>query len=262
MNRFLQISACLLLFAQAVQAQPGISMNGGPIEITAQDSMEWFRDENRFVARGDAFARQGDMSLSAETLQALYENGSEQDFALTRITAQSNVVLTSGENSIFGQNATYDLKTGVAVITGRDLKMIGPRGTLSADERFEYRATEREVLAIGNAEVIREDTILKSDQLLATLGQNAAGDMIIDRVNATGGVEIITPAETLTGDEGVYDEGTNTAEVTGNVKLRRGESILEGERAVIDLSTNVSKLFGGATTNERVKGVFYPEQTP
>ena len=45
-----------------------------PIEINADDGIEWQRDARAYIARGNARAVQGDVAIHAETLIAYYRD--------------------------------------------------------------------------------------------------------------------------------------------------------------------------------------------
>ena len=68
--------AALLWFAlpATVGAQSlGFSQGGdGPIEIEADDGIEWQRANQLYIARGNASARQGTMTVEADELIAFY----------------------------------------------------------------------------------------------------------------------------------------------------------------------------------------------
>ena len=92
--------ATLLLFIPLVFAQGAKADNAGqPLEITADNVLEWRRNDNQFVARGNALAKQGDVSVSASKLLADYRDGSGTDSGINiwQVTATDNVVITSAD---------------------------------------------------------------------------------------------------------------------------------------------------------------------
>jgi lipopolysaccharide export system protein LptA len=248
-------------FAQGLQPK-----NNAPVEITADGSLEWSRNEKLFTARGNAMAKQADTSIMAETLTAHYRDGEKSGMDIHRVEADKNVELTSKDSTAYGQKADYDMDKGFAVMTGDNLKMVSPGRTVTATGRFEYWVNEGKLNAIGNA---RADTknakgetdTLQADTLSAILKDDAQGRRKLETLEAIGNVVITTPAEKITGQRGLYNARTNKATLTGNVVLHRGPNKLEGARAEIDMNTNISQLFGGdisRTKSGQVKGIFYP----
>lgn len=237
-----------------------------PLEITADQTLEWHRNDKKYVARGDAVATQGNVSIHAETLTADYRENQTSNFDIYKMTADDNVIITSQGNEAFGDKAVYELDTGIATMTGKALKMIAPDQTLTARDKFEYGVTEGRLSAYGDVVVIRPNDKMQADKASAFFSQNTQsnGQRKLERLEAEGNVIITTATETLRGDRGVYRADTNIAEVTGHVKITRGPNVLEGERAEINLTTNVSRMFGNQTGTSsptgkgRVKGVFYP----
>ena len=238
-----------------------------PVEITAQTHLEWNRTDQTFVAIGDAKAIQGDTTINAATLRANFTQGANgKGMDVNELSAIGGVVITSEQNTLYGDHATYDVTKAYARMTGENLRMTAPDQTITARDRFEYWTEEGRIEAIGNVIVTRPkpdqsgiDT-LKANQITALLKNNAQGKRSIDTIEAKGNVIITTPLETVTGAYGIYRSLSNTIELTGGVKITRGQNTLQGDRATVNLNTNVSKIFGGAagTSDGRVKGVFFP----
>lgn len=243
-------------------ASPSTNANE-PIEITADGSLEWHRNDSSFIATKNALAKQGDVSLAAEKLTADYKDGNGSKFEIWRVRANESVRIQSRDTQAFGDQANYDISTGYAELTGDNLKLVSPDQTVTARDKFEYWTNEGRLVAIGDASLTRvnekgETNTLKADTLSAFMKDNAQGKRVLDRLEATGNVVIITPTETLSGQKGIYNASTNMAEITGNVQIKRGPNILEGTKADVNLTTNVSRMFGGGNAKTRVRGVFYP----
>lgn len=242
------------------------SNNDEPVEITADGSLEWNRNDKLFIARDNAKAVQGESSIAASKLTAHYRDGQGGGMDIHRVEADSNVELSSKDSTAYGQRADYDLAKGVAIMTGDNLKMVSPNQTVTAKDRFEYWVTDGKINAIGNARVDKknakgETDTLEADIISAILKDNAQGKRELHSLEADGNVVITTPTEKVTGKHGIYNAQTNKALLTGGVILHRGPNKLEGERAEVDLNTNTSQLFGGANmakTGGQVRGIFYP----
>lgn len=238
-----------------------------PIEITANDVLEWNRTENVFTARGEARAVQGSFSVSAATLKALYNNSGQSNFNIHTLLAEDDVRLSSEETVIKGDRAEYNVKKELAIVTGESVIMEAPGQKVTAEDRFEYWAAEGRVEAIGNPVIEQraEDGSLnriEADGFTAFIEENAAGEQALKTIEAKGNVVITTPDETLRGTYAIYDAQTNEARMTGGVTITRGPNILQGEKAFVDLNTNISRLIGSGTPDGRVKGVFFPGSAP
>lgn len=261
---------CLCLLAP----YPALAQDA-PLEITADQTLEWHRNDKKYIARGKAEAKQGLTQINAETLSADYRETDQSNFDIYRMTATDNVIITSQGNQAFGDKAVYELETGIATMTGSALKMTAPDQTITARDKFEYDVNQGRLSAYGNVIILRGEDKIEADKASAFFsqdGQNAStspmGGRQLERFEGEGNVIVTTPTEILKGDRGVYKAATNTAEVLGNVKIIRGPNVLEGTRAEINLTTNVSRMFGNATSTTsqgmgkgRVKGVFYPGST-
>ncbi len=237
-------------------AAPALSSEA-PLEITADNTLEWQRNDKTFIARGNALAKQGESSVSAATLTAHYDD-SKGGMKVSRVLANDNVVIKSRDAEAFGTQADYDLDKGFAVMTGDNLRMVSPDQEVTAQEKFEYWVTEGKFIAIGSAKVKRATETLQADKIAAVMKDNEKGQRVLETLEANNNVVITTPTEIVTGKYAIYRAKTNKAEIKGGVQIKRGLNVLEGERAEVDMTTKTSRIFGAAQNGGRVKGVFYP----
>ncbi len=243
--------------AQEETAKPNNS-SAAPVEISADKGLVWDRTAHTYTAKGRAEARQGDLKVTSDVLVARYAaEGSSSD--IREVSADGNVVLTSAPYTAYGDKAVYDLTSGVAVLTGGNLRVMTPTEMLTARDRLTYEATDGRMTAEGNAKLTRPTDSLEAQTLTATFATSDDGSRGLDTVTATGEVTIKTARETITGAKGVYRAASQTAELTGKVVITQDKNRLEGSRAVVDMKTGVSQLYGAASTGGRVKGVFYPK---
>lgn len=264
LTRFFAITAFICLSSATAQAQSQIanaSNSAEPIEITAQQSLEWHRNDLKYIANGAAVARQGAISIQGETLTADYKSTQASNIDIWQLTAVSNVIIKNEDSTAYGDKAVYNVETETATLTGSDLKLVSPDQTITATEKFIYKTTERRATAVGNAKVVRTEDKLEANTIEAVFKEEGSGkgQDAVETIEARGNVVITTPTEVLTGDYAIYRSASNKAEVRGDVKITRGPNVLEGARAEVDLTTNVSKMFGAKETGERVRGIFYPK---
>ena len=257
MKRIVYLMPALLLLCAAAPVAP-VATTEAPLEITADQTLEWHRNEQQYIARGNAVAKQGDVTIAADTLTAFYKETQNSAFDIYRLTASGNVVISSQGSAATGSEAVYDVATGLATITGGNLKITSPDQTVTARDKFEYFVTEGRLSAVGDAVVARGGDSLQAEKVSAWFAEDKTGSRQISRMTAEGGVTITTPNETLTGARAEYQAATDMAEVTGDVRITRGPNVLEGEKADVNLATNVSRIFGGPAGDGRVRGVFYP----
>lgn len=234
-----------------------------PLEITADDMLEWRRNDRQYVARGNAAAKQGDVTIAADVLRADYRETASSSSDIYRLTAEGGVRIVSQGNTAEGDRAEYDVAGKKAVMTGRNLRLTAPEQVVTARDRFEYDVAAGRLSAVGNARAVQGDDRIDAAVLSAVFAADAkTGQRTLKRLEAEGGVTIATPAEILTGDRGQYDSATNVARLAGHVRIVRGPNTLEGESAEVNLTTNVSTMRGDPAAGGRVRGVFYPDSMP
>lgn len=229
-----------------------------PIEIEADDGIEWLRDQRQYIARGNASAFRSGVTLTAETLTAHYRGGEgDEKQVIYRLDADQNVVVSSDGTEAIGDKAVYHIEDKVAVLVGDNLRMVNERATITARDSLEYWDQRQLAVARGEATVVENDNRLVADILTAHIKPNAQGKQEVERIDALGGVHISTKTEIVRGNEGVYEVPKQIATVCGNVKITRGENQLNGDCAVVDLKTGRSRLSGG---QGKVKGLILPTQ--
>jgi lipopolysaccharide export system protein LptA len=237
--------------------------NKVPLEIQADDGIEWQRDQRTFIARGNARAVQGEVSVSADSLTATYREVAGGRSEIERLEAVGRVRIRSGEDSAEGERGVYDLDKGLLVLTGRGLVLTTRTDRITARDSLEYWDKRQIAVARGDARAARGDNRLRGDVLTAYLrnaDEKAPDKSPIKLLEAKGGVIVSTPREILRGGEGRYDTDRELAEVMGDVKITRGGSQLNGDRATINMRTGVSRLVAAPGRGDgRVRGMIVPD---
>lgn len=246
----------------AAQAQ-GVGLpnqaNGKPVEITAVNGIEWQQNAKKYIARGDARAAQGDVTVFADVLTAHYRDASGGSTSIWRIDADDNVKIVTPTQTAYGDKGVYDVENGILVLTGSP-RLDTQTDRITARDSLEYWEKRSLAVARGNAIATRGENKLRADVLTAHFVKDKQGQSKVKQVDAFDNVVITSPDEIVLADRGVYDVETGIATVTGSVKITRGDNQLNGEYAEVDLNTGVSRLFGRG--NERVQGIFTPEKPP
>lgn len=215
--RFFLFLLCSLISFAAVAADKNQAL-----EITADNALEWDQSAKTYVARGNAVATRGEMSVKADTLTASYAGVNNSTSDITQLIADGHVTLSSATDTATGDKAVYDLITGQATLTGVRPKIVQDgKNTLEADQIIVWTK-----------------------------------DNLFDRAEATGNVVITSGTQIATGDKATYIAATSIAALIGHVKIKQGENWLEGDKAEMNTKTRISKMTkeNGAG---RVKGVFY-----
>lgn len=258
----------VIICATQAQAQSPLPVNDGkPIELSADEVLEWHRDAQYFIARGNVHVVQDKNEIFADTLRADYTEKTEGGgINITLLTASDNVRLVSEGGTGTGDKLTYDTRTGAAELTGDSLRLENEAQVLTATDRMTYNTNESRFDAYGRAkiDIPKEGQSLTGDQLTAYFKQGESAGTgtrsSLDRVVMNGNVVIRTPDEIAYGKTATYTGDSQVATLAGNVRIERGQDILTGDRAEVNLKTNISKMFGNESGG-RVKGVFYSDST-
>ena len=138
----------------------------------------------------------------------------------------------------------------------------------------------------GNVQVVQGDTTMRCRSLVVFYGQEVGigestgeatasagksssggtkGAQNIRRIEARGGVTVLTKDQSASGDLGIYDLKTKTITLSGNVVVSQGQNVIHGERVVVDTETGnarVESTGSGAGANAagggRVRALIQP----
>ena len=260
-RRLFHLLPALALLLWSGGALPQSAGLGGdtPMEIFAESGIEWHRDEQVYIARGNARAVSGDTELRANELRAYYDGSNDGSGEIKRVEAIGGVVISSPNGKVYGDKGVYDVPGKVMVLTGNNLKLVTPTDTVTAKDSLEYWEGKDLAVARGDAEARRVDpkdgkvNIIKADVMTANFYDNG-GKKDMRVLDAYDSVEIMTPCEYAQGDRARYLVPEQIAILTGNVKITRGNNQLNGDEAEVNLVTGISTLKG-----DRVTGLLVPK---
>jgi lipopolysaccharide export system protein LptA len=232
-----------------------LTSSSGPVEIDASEGIEWRRDENVYIARGNARAARGDTSISADSLIAHYHGDATGKTNIYMVEAIGHVVVVSKDARIVGDHAIYNLETGSAVITGSNLRAASKDQYLTARDSLEYWEKQGAVVARGKAVAANPQQEIKADLLTGYFHLDKAGAKKLYQVEATGNVFITGKGSVARAAKAIYNIESDVATLEGNVKITRGKNQINGEHAVYNLKTGQAKITGGRS---QVKTLLVP----
>ncbi len=264
---------CLALpgFARPARAQQLDLTHGGPIDITASDGLEWRQNEQEVIARGDARAVRGNVTVTADRLTAWYrKKGATQVAQVTpasglagdpstegneiyRLQADGNVHIFTATDDARGDKATYDLDQAVLVMTGHGLKLTTPNDVITARDDLEYWPQKHMSVARGDAVVVTNDAKrVAADTLVAYTTDNpppadskqasAAANKAGAKAGTQTGSQKTGPAA---GDDPLAASGKlQRVEAFGNVSVRTATDTVTGDRGVYVPDTGMARLGG------------------
>ena len=261
----LSLALCAPLGPTAAQSLKGIQGGNQPLEINAEDGIEWRRNEQLYIARGNAEAIRGEITIYADVMTAHYNKSADGSTDIDRSDIEGNVRIVSPSGTVYGDRGAYDVINGVLVLVGDDLRLENGDDLVTARDSLEYWERKHMAVARGAAKAIREDKRIQADVLTAYFAPGAEESLMLSQVDAYGNVRIFTATEFASGDRGVYYMDREFATLTGSVKITREDNQSNGEYAEIDMKAGISRLLPGppgSTTTARVRGLLVPKRKP
>ena len=236
-----------------------------PIEITADNGIEWEKNKEILIASGNAKASRGGITVLAEVLRAYYRKKSTGGTDLYRLDAAGGVKIFSDTESMEGQTAVLDFEQAILKVDGKKVIYKAGPDTITANQQMEYWERQKMAVARGNAVAIHKGKTLRADVLKALLRKNKTGRSEVYIIEAFNNVLIVSDKDRLRSDSAIYKLDSGIATLKENVSIIREDSILNGDLAEINLKTGISKLLtvdsvGSRKERKRVRGLIYPHR--
>jgi lipopolysaccharide export system protein LptA len=296
-----------LLSASAASAQNlglgSIDQGDGhrvPVNITADNGIEWRQSEHVYIARGNVKTVRGNVTVYADEMRAFYrptaksaadkakaaaapppavtpaadknagpksvEDGATEVY---RLEAAGNVKFVTETQTAYGERAVYDVDQTLLIMTGRNLKVVTLRDVVTARDSMEWYDSKQLGVARGDAVDLHDGKRISADVLVAHMVHPQGQEAHIERVDADGHVFVSSQDQIGRGDQGVYNADAGTVTLTGNVRLTRNQNEMRGEYGVVDLNRNVGHLLPAppgtpvaAGAPRRVQGLIVPTNKP
>ncbi|MCP4395204.1 MAG: hypothetical protein GY804_13195 [Alphaproteobacteria bacterium] len=239
---FFSLALTLTFLIASTSISNALELTNAPIEITADEAIEWQQNSKKLIAKGNAEAIKGKLKLNSDTITATYKDSPDDSKKIDRITAKGNVKIFSEGNKAVGSFAEYNISKQWVRITGKPAKLIRNNG--------------KETISANIIKAYLKKTDKKKDN------QNP-----IKAIEAIGNVVVINGEEKITSTRGVYNPRTEMVELFGPITIEQGQNTLKGSYATVNLKTGISKMFANKpssndktppTPKGRVKGFFVP----
>jgi lipopolysaccharide export system protein LptA len=175
------LGGLLLAFSIAApaRAQLGTADNTQPVNIQADNGIEWQQNQQIYIAHGNAVATRGPASIKADTLIAHYREAKPGDAnaqgntEIYRVEAQGNVLITRDNRTVVGDRADYDIDRGIGIGTGHALKMTTAQDVVTARDALEWYDQKQIAVARGDAVAVHNGRTIKADVLTAYMVKDA-----------------------------------------------------------------------------------------
>lgn len=254
------LAAAIVLFGVHAGAHAqGLDMSkGGPIEVTARDGIEWRQNEQVVIARGDARAVRGDVTVMADTLIAHYRRKANQPSAtkvstgpstgpstgsvisggdtganeIYRLEADGHVKIFNATDIAVGDHAIYDIDQAVLVMTGKDMSLTTPNHVMTARDTMEWWSQKHMAVGRGLATVTTSD------------GKRLAADVLVGYTSPDQQGTAQPPSTTGSSSAAAAAGKLEKVEAFGHVEVRTATETITGDRGVYVAASDISRLVG------------------
>ncbi len=247
----------------AAGSSNGLDMSkGGPIEVTAREGIEWRQNEQLVIARGDARAVRGDVTVLADTLLAHYRRkatpaqaaapaaattvstgsiisgGDTGANEIYRLEADGHVKIFNPTDIAVGDHAIYDIDQAVLVMTGNNMSLTTPNHVMTARDTMEWWSQKHMAVGRGLATVTTSD------------GKRLSGDVLVgytvpDQQQAGAPAAQAKPAPGSGSSSAAAAAGKlEKVEAFGHVEVRTATETVTGDRAVYVAASDISRIVG------------------
>ncbi len=256
----LAISLFFFMF-ESINSQQLTNLNDAdkPIEIFADEGIEWHKNKQKYVAVGNAKALSGSLSLESDKIEAFYNEKESSNMNIKEVKALKNVIVKDNKMKITGGDyAEYNISKDYFLITGKNIILTSESNVLRSKEKLEYWRQKNIAIATGKAEAKKDNEFIVSAEKLVWYLKETDKKTKVKKLLGFKNVSIKTNNEVAFSDKAIYNNDTEICKLFGNVKLQRGESFLLGEYAEVDLKRGISKLLpapGNSLNENKVRAL-------
>lgn len=250
----------ILLLCLFIYSSPLLAKN---IEIDADEKVEWYRNEQKIIAIGNAVAVKENNTLKGDKLTVIYEriqleDGSQKN-QIQKIFSDGKVRIEMPNSFGTGDNFVYDVPLDKAILTGKPALLKNQQGEITAEDSIIYYGAENKSVAQENVIAQNPDYTVYADKMVSFFDTDKQGKKRLNRVEIYAEnkpVKIVNKQSTVTGKRGTYFPLENKLKMFDNVVINQNNDILNGDYAETDLKTGISRLLATKSQNSRVTGVF------
>ena len=236
--------------------------NAQNIEIDADQKLEWYRNEQKMIAIGNAVAQKNGNILKGDTITAFYERVQLEDGSqktqIQKILANDNVSLEMNNSTGYGTHFEYDLPKKTAVLYGKPAKLINQQGEITATQNMTYYLNENKSIALGKVIAKNPEYTVYANKMISYF-KEVGGKKELEHIEIFSGtdpVKLVNNQGTVVGKRGTYFPVENKLRIYDNVVIHQEDNILNGDYAETDLNTGISRVLP-AKKQGRVTGVFH-----
>jgi lipopolysaccharide export system protein LptA len=117
-----------------------------------------------------------------------------------------------------------------------------------SSDHIEVQDRADRAIWVGNVHAVQGDMTMDAARMTVayTHASTPGADPQIQRIDASGGVTVVSPSERAKGSFGIYDLNRKLITLIGGVTLARGTNVVNGARLVIDMNTGRATVDGNA----------------
>lgn len=121
-----------------------------------------------------------------------------------------------------------------------------------AADRIEVQDRADRAIFSGHVQVRQGNLALDAARITVAYSGSVAGNIQVNRLDASGGVEVRSPSETARGRFGIYDLNRRLITLIGGVELVQDGNVIRGGRLVIDLDSGRAVIDGRSQGGEDI----------
>ena len=199
----------ILTFFSIANSQQLINQNENdePIEIYADNGIEWHKNDKKYLALGNAKAISGSLTLTSEIIEAYYEEKSDSQMDVKLVKAHKNVKISDDKMKIVGgRSAEYDLKKDFFSIIGDKITLFSDSDELKSNKKMEYWRKKEVAIATGKAVAKKKNEfVIRADKLVWYL-KKIEKKINVKKILGFNNVSIETNNEVAFSDKALYNK--------------------------------------------------------
>ncbi len=234
------------------------------IEIYAEKVIECHTKEDVCIAKGNAWARKGNVTIYGDQLKIFFEKKDGKKL-MSRLEALGNAQLKDPSGVVKAHQITYVMEGQKLSSSQGEASIQTAQFTLTAKKGISYSHETQQGYAEGDVTLIQGSYVLRAQSLLTCFDSQSPSRfsdsgkpaLALKWAKATGRVFLRHEDQFVLADQALYHATHQKAYLYGNVSILQGKHMAQGQRGFFDFSTKRATL---TKPHGKVRFLIFPKE--
>ena len=208
------------------------------ISIKANETLEWFQNEKKLIAKGDVELIIDQKEITANKITVFYE-GEINESNITKLIAEGNAKFKEKDSLVVSNLIDYNVKSETIFLLGNDINVFFPNIEIKSNKKLDYFIKKNYIETFGESSIKFEKTnLLTSKNIKVKLTPSNEIDFLKTFSNS-----FYTSLEndlSVSGENMYYNKDESLLEIEENVIIDHQNNKLKGDVAKVNIAKGIS----------------------